>query len=538
MIALKLINLGKCFDVPNKSRGPIQNFLSNLRPNNSVKFWALRNIHLNIEKGKCVGIIGENGAGKSTLLKIIAGITIPSEGRIELNGKAGSFLELGVGFLKELNGRENIFLYGSLLGLKKEYIKKNYEYIVNFSGLREVINQPVRTYSSGMLARLAFSVLSFTNSDIMLLDEVMSVGDHLFRQKSLSKIQEFKRKGMTIIIASHSLQELSTLCDKCILLEEGRISLFGDTPSVIDTYVTKMNQKNKLRLINQIKKEKAKNPNSIELSHYYNELDTTLENMIKLDKEKINPRDYNANTIKELINQCEERVRVLEETLHYYQTECESKDLKGFDLLIFYEKLIDALDNIREIYEEFYNKNDSDKQAKKIEIYKRQIKLFKEALQKKNSQLNNEHQIIKFYNLLVDTGFRFSDSVNKNEKKVILSDIKQIIEKCLEKDKPLKNVGLLLTKVTEALTAEKRHERQTSHLKQMQQLQRWQKQGLITTVDIANWMNTIITFEELKKKIEVKKTVDIANLMDKIITSEELKKKAGRTRKGVSYLKN
>lgn len=467
MIALKLINLGKCFDVPNKSQGLIQNFLSNLRPNNSAKFWALRKIHLNIEKGKCVGIIGENGAGKSTLLKIIAGITIPSEGRIELNGKVGSFLELGVGFLKELNGRENIFLYGSLLGLKKEYIKKNYEYIVNFSGLREVINQPVRTYSSGMLARLAFSVLSFTNSDILLLDEVMSVGDHLFKQKSLSKIQEFKRKGRTIIIASHSLQELSTLCDKCILLEEGSISLFGDTPSVIDTYVNKMNQKNKLRLINQIKKEKAKNPNSIELSHYYNELDTTLENMIKLDKEKINPRAYNANTIKELINQCKERIKVSEETLHHYQTECESKNLKGVDLLIFYEKLIDTLDNLRAIYEEFYSKNDSDKQAKKIGVYKRQIKLLKEALQNKNPQLNNERRIINLYKLLVDTGFKFSDYVNKNEKKVILSDIKQIIEKDLEKDKHFKNVPLPLIKITEALTSISRRKKRRVLLKEL-----------------------------------------------------------------------
>jgi len=203
------------------------------------EFYALKDISFEVEKGDVLGIIGDNGAGKSTLLRLISGVSLPTTGDITINGKVSSILEIGTGFHLELSGRQNIFLSGSILGMGRSEIRKQYSDIVHFSGLKDFIDVPIKRYSSGMYLRLAFSVLAFLNTDVILLDEIIYVGDAEFRLKSYNKIKELAQSGKTILLVSHDLASISDLCNKCIWLENGRIRISGNTAEIVRHYIDK-----------------------------------------------------------------------------------------------------------------------------------------------------------------------------------------------------------------------------------------------------------------------------------------------------------
>ena len=201
------------------------------------EFWALRDVNLTIEEGQRLGIIGRNGAGKSTLLKILSRITPPTTGEIKINGRVASLLEVGTGFHPELTGRENIYLNGSILGLKRKEINHRLDEIIDFSDVRNFIDVPLKHYSSGMQLRLAFAVAAHLEPEILLIDEVLAVGDMEFQRKCIGKMEEVsKTNGRTIVFVSHNIQQLQQICDRLILLDQGRIIADGSTSEVIGQY--------------------------------------------------------------------------------------------------------------------------------------------------------------------------------------------------------------------------------------------------------------------------------------------------------------
>lgn len=205
-------------------------------PRKSEDFWALRDISLTIEQGQVVGIIGRNGSGKSTLLKIIAQITAPTTGELRINGRTGTLLEVGTGFHPELSGRENVFLNGAILGMGRKEIARKFDEIVDFSGVEAFIDTPVKRYSSGMQTRLAFSVAAHLDPEILIVDEVLAVGDAEFQKKCLGKMKDVTGDGRTVVFVSHNMGTVTSLCDKCVLLDEGQIQAVGDPHEVADLY--------------------------------------------------------------------------------------------------------------------------------------------------------------------------------------------------------------------------------------------------------------------------------------------------------------
>ena len=203
------------------------------------EFWALRDISFELKKGERLGILGLNGAGKSTLLKIIAGVYKPTVGTVEKHGKIAPMLELGAGFDMQYTGAENIFLYGSVLGFSREFLEEKYDEIVEFSELNKFIDVPLKNYSSGMRARLGFSIATVVEPDILILDEVLSVGDAKFRKKSERRVMEMFDKGVTVLFVSHSLEQVQRLCDKAMILEHGQMIAYGDTAKVSKIYEKK-----------------------------------------------------------------------------------------------------------------------------------------------------------------------------------------------------------------------------------------------------------------------------------------------------------
>jgi len=242
-IAIKVEQLSKRYQLGSKSldlRTTITQKLHQLLRRKAAKtedFWALKDISFQVNQGEILGVIGKNGAGKSTLLKILSRITEPSHGRIEVEGRVASLLEVGTGFHPELTGRENIFLNGAILGMPKKEIKRQFDEIVDFSGVEKFIDTPVKHFSSGMYVRLAFSVAAHLRQEVLLIDEVLSVGDAEFRKKCLNKMDSVAGDGRTIIFVSHNLGAIKQLCTKGILLEEGKIAYSGDISKVIDTYL-------------------------------------------------------------------------------------------------------------------------------------------------------------------------------------------------------------------------------------------------------------------------------------------------------------
>ncbi len=196
-------------------------------------FWALRHLSFSVQAGERLGIVGLNGSGKSTLLKILSRITAPTEGHAVLRGKVSALLQIGAGFHPDISGRENIFLYGSILGIPRSKIVRQMDAIIDFSGIESFIDTPVKLYSSGMYLRLAFSVSVHAEPDILLLDEVLSVGDHLFREKCREKVSEMVSEGVTLLLVSHEFEEVERYCQRVILLKEGRLMADGPPESVL-----------------------------------------------------------------------------------------------------------------------------------------------------------------------------------------------------------------------------------------------------------------------------------------------------------------
>lgn len=207
-------------------------------------FWALKDIDFHIEKGEVVGIVGANGAGKSTLLKVVSGVYKPTTGSIIVNGKISPMIELGAGFDGELTARENIYLNGAILGYSKKFIDEKFKKIVEFSELREFLDVPVKNFSSGMTAKLAFSISTIVDPEVLIVDEILSVGDLKFQEKSRNKMMSMINGGTTVLYVSHSLQSIKDICTKVIWLDHGKIKMIGETKEVCDRYYDFIMQNN------------------------------------------------------------------------------------------------------------------------------------------------------------------------------------------------------------------------------------------------------------------------------------------------------
>lgn len=238
-IAIKIENLGKVYKIGRqKSATLIDSIRSVFSKNEDAKteFWALKDISFEIKKGEAVAIIGRNGAGKSTLLKVLSRITEPSKGRFEINGRVSSLLEVGTGFHHELTGRENIFLNGTILGMKRAEIRSKFDEIVEFSGVADFLDTPVKHYSSGMYVRLAFAVAAHLEPEILIVDEVLAVGDAEFQKRCLGKMKEVTGEGRTVIFVSHNMGAVRNLCSQGIFLEHGQVKKTGGVNEVVDYY--------------------------------------------------------------------------------------------------------------------------------------------------------------------------------------------------------------------------------------------------------------------------------------------------------------
>jgi len=203
----------------------------------SQVFTALKDVSFSITKGEVFGVIGSNGAGKSTLLKLISGIMVPTMGNIKINGTIAPLLELGAGFDPDLTARENVFLNGAVLGYSKQYLFDRYNDIVEFSELQEFMDTPIRNFSSGMVMRLAFSIATLVDPDILIVDEILAVGDEHFQQKSFQRMKELINKGATVLLVSHSIRQIQELCTRVLWLERGKVQMIGETAEVCDAYL-------------------------------------------------------------------------------------------------------------------------------------------------------------------------------------------------------------------------------------------------------------------------------------------------------------
>lgn len=202
-------------------------------------FWALNDVSLKVKKGEVVGLIGSNGAGKSTLLKVVSGVMKPTKGKVTVNGDISPMIELGAGFDMNLTARENIYLNGAILGYSKKFLIEKFDEIVEFSELREFLDVPVKNFSSGMIAKLAFSIATIVNPQILIVDEILSVGDIKFQEKSKNKMMEMITGGTTVLYVSHSIDSIKSLCTKVVWLEHGKIIKMGDPKEICDEYIKK-----------------------------------------------------------------------------------------------------------------------------------------------------------------------------------------------------------------------------------------------------------------------------------------------------------
>ena len=214
------------------------NFFKGKKQNKNM-FWALKDVNIEIEKGEVVGFIGSNGAGKSTLLKVVAGVMKPTKGKIEVNGKVCPMIELGAGFDMELTARENVYLNGAILGYSKDFIDSKFAEIIDFAEIHDFLDVPVGNFSSGMLARLAFSIATIVDPEILIVDEILSVGDLAFQKKSGAKMQSMIGGGTTVLFVSHSLEQIEKLCNRVVWLEHGEIQMIGNAKEVCELYKKK-----------------------------------------------------------------------------------------------------------------------------------------------------------------------------------------------------------------------------------------------------------------------------------------------------------
>jgi lipopolysaccharide transport system ATP-binding protein len=239
MSVITVDKVSKHFRIPHEKKNTVfQHIVGLIRRQFSYEeFWALKNVSFEVSKGECFGIIGRNGSGKSTLLKILAKVLYPDSGSVAITGKVASFLQLGVGFQPELTARENVYIYSSILGLKRREVDKVYNEIIDFAELKKFENMKLKNFSSGMNVRLAFSTAIYAVPDTLLIDEVLAVGDEAFRKKSREKMDRFKSEGKTIVYVSHDLGSVKELCQRTMLLNQGQAISMGDTEKVIGDYL-------------------------------------------------------------------------------------------------------------------------------------------------------------------------------------------------------------------------------------------------------------------------------------------------------------
>ena len=242
MALLEATNLSKRYQITYEKQALVRYLLPKfLRMQKFGDFWAVRNISFRLEPGEVLGVIGPNGSGKTTLLNLCSGITVPTEGEIVVNGKVASLLTLGAGFHPDLSGEENIYLNGVILGLSIREIRKKMDTIIKFSGLGHLVSAPLQTYSAGMMMRLGFAIAIQANFDLLVIDEILTVGDTLFQQKCLAKLEEFRKQGKSFILATHGLETVESFCDRAILLETGRKIIYGRPGEVIHIYRERIN---------------------------------------------------------------------------------------------------------------------------------------------------------------------------------------------------------------------------------------------------------------------------------------------------------
>ncbi len=263
--------------------------------------WVLRGINLEVEKGEAVGLIGHNGCGKSTLLKLLSRIMYPDSGSIEIKGRVSSLIELGAGFHPDMSGRENIYTNAAIFGLTKKEIDRRLKRIIAFSELEEFIDNPVRTYSSGMYMRLAFSVAINVDADILLIDEILAVGDTNFQAKCFDKLRELKASGVTIIIVTHDTSTVESFCNKAIWINDGRVLSYGSSANVVDEYLDFMNNKKyddmfiQEEKMAEILQEENEYKNEEQSEAVPENEETEEENTLSTKEEEENKIDYNSN---------------------------------------------------------------------------------------------------------------------------------------------------------------------------------------------------------------------------------------------------
>jgi len=268
-IAIKVENISKTFRIPHDKITTLRGaFVNSLKPKRYEEFKALNDVSFEVKKGEFFGIIGRNGSGKSTLLKILAGIYAADSGKVTVNGKISPFLELGIGFDPELSGRENIFLNGVILGLSRSEIEKKFDEIVRFSELERFIDQKVKNYSSGMQVRLAFSVAIHANREILLMDEVLAVGDANFQSKCLEEFNKHREMGRTVVLVTHNMEVVRRYCDRALLIRSGEVVKIADVESVSNIYIEQNIQDEEKKQVSN----KEKEPSSTNEKNYKKKL--------------------------------------------------------------------------------------------------------------------------------------------------------------------------------------------------------------------------------------------------------------------------
>jgi lipopolysaccharide transport system ATP-binding protein len=245
MSAIIVDNVSKRFRIPREKRSTVfQNIVGLIKRQLSYEeFWALKDISFEVNKGEAFGVIGRNGSGKSTLLKIMANILYPDSGSVTMDGKVASFLQLGVGFQSELTARENVYIYSSILGISRKEVDRKYDEIIDFAELKKFENMKLKQFSSGMSVRLAFATAIHAVPDTLLLDEVLAVGDEAFQRKCRDKMDQFKAEGKTIVYVSHALNAVKEMCQRSMLLSQGRVVSIGDSEKVVDDYLATLRKK-------------------------------------------------------------------------------------------------------------------------------------------------------------------------------------------------------------------------------------------------------------------------------------------------------
>ena len=247
MKALEVTKLAKSYPLGGSQWSRFRHALAGGRAASGNGIWALRDVSFHVERGEAFGIVGANGSGKSTLLQIVAGILQPSSGSVEVNGRLSALLELGSGFSPEFTGRQNVYLNASILGLSHEEIDARFETIERFASIGDFIDQPIRTYSTGMVLRLAFAVVAHVDPEILIVDEALAVGDIAFRQRCMRRIHDLRAAGTTILFVSHETGDVKALCERCLWLEAGRVRAIGETDSVIAGYLSATIQRERVR---------------------------------------------------------------------------------------------------------------------------------------------------------------------------------------------------------------------------------------------------------------------------------------------------